>query len=103
MHHYEIIAAKNNAIRRTNRRRFVAKMTGEKSSQKISILMLCYNNTDQFFAALDRLQQEELRSEFMITIVQNSDNESSLQDFENRISNYSDVTVLYPVANLGSA
>ena len=65
--------------------------------------MLCYNDTEQFFKALDHLNKDPQRDSFMVTIVQNSDREESLRAFEERIATYSHITVLYPVQNLGSA
>lgn len=65
--------------------------------------MLCYNNTDQFFSMLDRLDREPRRKDFMVTIVQNSDSEEAKKIFDERISQYDNITVLYPISNLGSA
>ncbi len=100
MHQYNIIAGRNHAIRRANRHDFLYKKTGEKGDQKISVLILCYNDTTQFFHMLDRLEKETKGNEFMITIVQNSDREDSKKIFDERIAHYTNITVLYPISNL---
>lgn len=65
--------------------------------------MLCYNHIDQFFTALDRVDREPRRKNFVITIVQNSDQDDAKKAFEERISSYKNINVLYPKHNLGSA
>lgn len=103
MHSYDIISNKNLAIRRSNRQHFVRRIDGEKWDQTVSILMLCYNHIDQFFSMLDRLDKEPRRKDFMVTIVQNSDKEEAKKIFDERITKYDHITVIYPISNLWSA
>lgn len=102
MHQYEILSNKNHAIRRSNRQSFVRTIVGEKWTEQVNVLILCYNNTEQLFALLDRLDKEPRRKDFMVTIVQNSDNEEAKKNFDEKISQYENITIIYPIANLGS-
>lgn len=104
MHSYEFSTGPHHALRRTNRRSFLGRVhTSGNDTYAASVLILCYNDVEQFFRALDHLDRDPGRSSFMVTIVQNSDREESLRAFEERITKYENVTVLYPVENVGSA
>ncbi len=101
---YVITENNNHAVRRTNRQHFLhTSNIIDPKLHTISILVLCYNNTDQFFRLLDRLNLEPQRDKFAITIVQNSDDEKARIAFDEQIKKYEDVVILYPVNNLGSA
>lgn len=101
---YVISENNNHAVRRTNRREFLHREEKIDIKQtSIGLLVLCYNNTDQFFRLLDRLNLEPERDKFTITIVQNSDNEKAIIAFDEQIKKYENITVLYPITNLGSA
>lgn len=100
---YKIITGKHHAIRRSNRETFLDRKREAETTHEISILMICYNHIDQFFAALERVHREAVRNNLVITIVQNSDQEEALHTFEERIIPYTHINVLYPKQNLGSA
>ncbi len=100
---YNIVTGKNGTVRRSNRQSFLDRAIQTEWDEKISLLMLCYNHIDQFFTALDRVDREPRRKNFVITIVQNSDQDDAKKAFEERISSYKNINVLYPKHNLGSA
>ena len=104
-HRYEV-AQTPISLRRTNWKQFIREISMQDVSDtqsNISILILCYNNTDNFFALLDTLHRESQRNAFMITIVQNSDKAEAIEVFNQKIVEYKGVTVIHPIHNLGSA
>lgn len=95
---------KTKGLRWENRSLFLRTETSRlEETYTTSVLMICYNNTDQFFRLLDTIAKETWRDQFAITVVQNSDKQEALRTFEEKITSYTNITVLYPVHNLGSA
>ncbi len=87
-----------------NRSDFIGSVVDNVSKKhNLSLLILSYNNNNQLFGLLDFISQDPLYGNFAITIVQNSDKQSTFEDFKRRIISYKEVAVIYPKENVWSA
>lgn len=101
--HYSVIES-HYRKRWRNRNDFIHHTVNNTTKQHThTLLILCYNNIDQFFGLLEHISQEPLYEDFAITIIQNSDKQESIDAFEKRIWLYKETIVIYPIENIWSA